>query len=188
MSTGVKVPYMTGKNIYTSSEVARHLDLSTGMVRRYQMALESVLGEPLPRDRRTNGRLVDEVQLAQLSEARRRVMIDSRLSVGEALGQLYGTVTDAVVPEPLLPSDSAVQELLKAVVEELSALREEVTVLKGQNKQLEDTKVENENLSAEVEKAKKLNDYMVGELKRRRLEQEGRAPTFWELLFERLSS
>lgn len=188
--TGVRVSITVDDNaVYTSSEVAKHLQLSSGMVRRYHLSLERVIGLELPRDPKTNGRLVTADQLAALTEARRRVQVDSRLSVEEALGQLYGTVTDAPDLEPILPPNDGLKELLERVLEELADVKAEVSELRGENRELRALTDSQEEIRAEANRFKKMNGYLLGELERRRLTAEKEADlSWWQQIFRMMAN
>lgn len=143
------------ERVYSSAQVAKLLDLSGGMVRRYSLALERLTGEAIPQDPR-DGRQFSERHLQTLQAARRFVLGHRGLSVEEGIRKALGLAEEPVeLPlnpsvmtggaevaqmfsealrrygEPLLTEVRTLRESNEAMVEELVALRREVGELRA---------------------------------------------------------
>lgn len=138
------------ERIYSSAQVAKLLDLSGGMVRRYSLALERLTGEAIPQDPR-DGRQFSERHLQTLQAARRFVLGHRGLSVEEGIRRALGLAEEPTeLPlnpsvmtggaevarvfaealqrygEPLLTEVRTLRESNEDMARELAALRREV--------------------------------------------------------------
>ena len=113
---------------YSSKQVADQLGISGGMLRRYAMALEEVVGNKIdlhPRD----GRRYDGEQVAVLMRAKQEVTNRRGLAVETAIRMVLGQdVPDTALlpPAALIPQGSdpeAVRTALEPLLTEVQALR-----------------------------------------------------------------
>jgi hypothetical protein len=157
---------------YSPAQVGQRLGVKPGMARRYHLAYETVTGEELRRDARTNGRMVSDGELAVLERARSMVRANPSLSVEDAIRTVLGVVTAPT--EPVLPQE----ELLRRLVEEMQAIRqdmrqdrERMAVLEQENAALRALSLTSET-DVKLEDLRKMNAHLLAELERRRLEAE----------------
>lgn len=162
---------MSAEEMYLlPADAAAHLELSSSTLRRYAAAYEGV-HEPLPRDRQGR-RLWTLGALDRLSAARRVLESGSVQSIKAALEQLNHP-TD--LPARVTPDRD---DLLIAMMAEIRSLRQEVREIK--DRQLEAPREQN----AELEEQRRLNTYLLGELQRRRGEEEAtrtRRRAWWQV-------
>lgn len=183
---------------HSTSQVAKALSVKSGMVRRYHLALEGVMGTSLPRDPQNNGRLVTDEQLAMLQQARELVRANPSLSVEDALKSVLGIYTGPTAPA--VPRDELLEAIMlelrglrrevRAQREDLTALREQNAALTEQVRVLPTPSLRSEEPSAprvivvsnsRAEETERMNRYLLGELERRRLEAgaEGKRRKWW---------
>ncbi len=139
------------------------------------MAYESVTGEPLARDPKTNARLASDVVLQVLEQTRAVVKENPAVSVEDAIRATLGLTTAATAPsvptavvteemlELLRTLTSTVQrqtEVIEALQAEQAVMREQLLAL-PQPQQAEPA---DHDLVADLERR---NAYLAGELKRR---------------------
>jgi hypothetical protein len=169
--------------LYTPAQVGQRLGLKSGMVRRYHGAYEAVTGEALPRDPNTNGRLVNDQQLAILERARAIVRENPSMSTEDAVRVVLGIAT--VATAPALPN----AELLEALLNEMRSFRQEaderLKALEADSKALLVNAAlsgpEREWADSEyVSDLEKRNAYLLGELRRRDEQPQARRP-WWKV-------
>lgn len=117
----------------TAGEVAERLGIGTGMVRRYALALEQVLGIHIEIDP-VRGRLYPEQVVQLLEEARAYVVQHPGGSVEEALRHVTGQVEPDETPARPPPSGT---DHLPALLREFMAQQESQSLaLAEQNREL----------------------------------------------------
>lgn len=142
------------------------------------MAYESVTGEPLARDPKTNARLASDVVLQVLEQTRAVVKENPAVSVEDAIRATLGLTTAATAPsvpnavvteemlELLQTLTSTVQrqtEVIEALQAEQAAMREQLQAL-PQPQEAQQAEPADHDLVADLERR---NAYLAGELKRR---------------------
>ena len=111
------------------AEVAAHLQITSGMVRRYGDALERVTGRVLPRV--NQARAFSEAQLIQLKQAREMVGAGfGNLSIEQALRRVMGLESPEVIDLSVTPNDGGVALQVR---QEVQTLLEMMTRVEGQN-------------------------------------------------------
>lgn len=152
-SNAGRVSAMSGaEQIYSSKQVARVMDISGGMLRRYALALEQMTGEPIPQDPR-DGRRFSQHHIELLTSARRFVIAHRGMSVEDGLRRAIG-LAEEVPAAPLLrslPGDSP--DLVAAFTEVVGPLVDELRALRSSNTRLAD---EVEGLRHEVREQRAL--------------------------------
>ena len=140
------------EQVYSSKQVARLLDISTGMLRRYSLELEQLTGEAIPQDPR-DGRRFAQRHVDVLTAARRFVMGNRGSSVEDGLRRALGMADKAPVTPLLrsLPGDSP--DVVAAFAEVVGPLVNELRELRASNTRLAD---EVKGLREEVKEQKTL--------------------------------
>ena len=140
------------EQIYSSKQVARVLDISGGMLRRYALALEQMTGEAIPQDPR-DGRRFTQRHVELLTAARRFVVGHRGMSVEDGLRRALGLAEQAPAAPLLrsLPGDSP--DVVAALGEVVGPLLHELRELRASNTRLAD---EVEGLRSEVKNGRLL--------------------------------
>lgn len=123
---------MSQRDAYHSTPVvAERLELSSQMVRRYQLAYEAVTARRLPRDPSTRSRLIDDDELAIFEKARDLVKHDDSLSVKEALRQCLDAREDTVSEQEASRGGPSLEERFAPLRERLSGFAQELSAVRG---------------------------------------------------------
>jgi hypothetical protein len=119
----------------TPTQVGEYLGLRGGMVRRYLMAWESITGEPLPRDPKTNARLASDEALRALEQARAVVKENPAVSVEDALRACLGLHTAPTAPA--IPNAVVTEDMLRLLQDLTETVREQTRVIQGLESKVE---------------------------------------------------
>lgn len=182
--------------IVSATEAAERLGVSASGLRRLGAIYAQVHGE-LPREQRTEKRIWTGEVVERLAQARALVEMERFRSIKEALEALdkgldLNLATDLATDLQASPTP----ETLGVLIEEIRRLHNRLEVAERAERKLEEVGERLANLErqleapkdygnreAELEEQHRLNQYLHGELERRRLEAE-RTPTrrpWWRL-------
>jgi DNA-binding transcriptional MerR regulator len=167
--------------VYTPGQAAQVLGVTTQTLRRYAEDYGEVF-EPVIQHGRQ--RVFDDAFVARLQQAQAMQQANTAPSIRVALELVRdGLPLSEVITRPEQPPfEQAVLERLNALAEMVTQLGEENRVLNRRLNELEPPKADIDP-GAELEEQRRLNQYLLGELERRRLETE-RSPArpwwrFW---------
>lgn len=153
--------------VYAPGQAAQVLEVTTQTLRRYADDYGEVF-EPVSQHGRQ--RVFDDVFIARLRQAQTLQQANTAPSIRVALEFIRdGTPAGETVAHPGPPPfEQVVLEGLSALAEMVARLSEENKALQGRLNQLEAPREQN----AELAEQRRLNSYLLGELQRRRVEEE----------------
>jgi hypothetical protein len=165
------------ETIYTPAQLSERLGITPSMVRRYGLAYETVMGEALPRDKKSHARLYDDQARSILEQARGVVRENPNLSAEDAIRACLGIVTAPVPPTMPAVAVGEVLELLRAQGRVLERVEARMEALEAENRFMREqlaalpeprgealAEPADHDLVADL---KRRNAYLEGELKRR---------------------
>lgn len=167
--------------VYTPGQAAQVLEVTTQTLRRYADDYGEVF-EPVSQHGRQ--RVFDDVFITRLRQAQTLQQANTAPSIRVALEFIRdGTPAGEIVVHPGQPPfEQAVLERLSALAEMITHLADDNRALQGRLNQLEPPREQN----AELEEQRRMNQYLLGELERRRLEfDQPQRRGFWARVFGR---
>lgn len=173
--------------VISATNAAERLGVSASGLRRLGAIYAQVHGE-LPREQRTEKRIWTSEVVERLGQARALVEAERYRSIKEALEALDKGIDIDVATELAVPVQVPLPEALGVLLEEIRSLQERLEAVdrleaevRALRRQLEAPKATS---GSEPELAR-MNAYLLGELERRRLEDEAKTERrswwrFWQ--------
>lgn len=154
---------------YTPSEASTEFAFAPSLLRRYAAIYEG-LGGTIPHDKR-GGRLYSRTMLEHFTQARERVKAGE--TVEDALRTLDLAPQSAVSNVQSETDAKGVLSLLERVLETNEHLTREVVELRAAVREVRQRQLQSpRDQNTELEEQRRLNNYLLGELQRRRIEAE----------------